>query len=66
MKRFVQDANCLQIKKLSENVRIEYPPESEDNLENADEISYKSNNEDNEDQTKNADDIINLDKIKLL
>ena len=61
MKRFAQDVKYLQIKRLAENVGIENPPESIDDLENADEISYESNNEDIKDQTKNADEIINLD-----
>ena len=53
MKRFAQDVKYLQIKKLAENVGIENPQESVDDLEKADEISHKSNNKDKEDQTKN-------------
>ena len=71
MKKFVQVAKDLQMKKLAKNITMSIPPEYVDDLENNDHIYNKDIHTDNENQVENeyagggildiADAMINLD-----
>ena len=53
MKKFVQVAKDLQMKKLAKNITMSIPPEYVDDLENNDHIYNKDIHTDNENQVEN-------------